>query len=238
MDFIVPLSAAHVYASRLTPQKGNTMKGHVYAVQNEDLVKIGRSFRPNQRVKAIQTQGGFISGNTFISEAFHLYPKVEIECHAKLSKHRVVGEWFRISFDDAVNCIKEVMKSIATHEAEEAAEAKIDGISELADSYFYQLELLNTMRAGMVSAEWPDEAIDFAFGLGLKHAKRIYDELFMSPCVTVVVDDRVWICYPQGFQEHDKDEYIASYDKKSIAEHIGCSEDNVPDWDEYSVLIE
>lgn len=214
------------------------MKGHVYALQNEDLVKIGKSFRPTQRVKAIQTKSRFISGNTFISEASHLYSKVELECHAKLSKHRVVGEWFRIDFDDAVSCIKEVMKAIATDEAEEAAEAKIDGISDLADSYFYQLELLNTIRTGMVSAEWPDKAIDFAFGLGLKHAKRIYDELFMSPCVTVIVDDRVWLCYPRGFQEHDKEEYIASYDKKAIAEDIGCSVDDVPEWDEYSVIIE
>ncbi|HDL6896997.1 MULTISPECIES: GIY-YIG nuclease family protein [Yersinia] len=214
------------------------MKGNVYAVQNEDLVKIGRSFRPSQRIKALQTQGGFISGNIFISEASYLYSKVELQCHAKLSKLRVVGEWFRIDFADAVKCINDVMAMIATDEAEKAEEAKIDGLSGLANAYFYQVEQLKVIRDGMISAEWTAEAIEFSFSLGLMYAKRIYDELFMSPCVTLIGDESIWLCYPNGFDEHDKDQYVASYDKKAIATDIGCSMDDVPDWDDYSVIIE
>lgn len=238
MDFIVPLLAAHVYASRLTPQKGNTMKGYVYAIQNGDIVKTGRSLHPEKRLKTIQTQGGFTTQTIFISRASSLYSKVEARCHEKLKSNRLFGEWFGVSFSDAVACIIKTMEEIATPESEEKEENRFKNIPDIVGNFYecaFQVELI---KAAMREASWTNEAIEFCLSLGVAKAKAIAEELLLSPSLTLIGVSTVWICYPNGFQVHDKLAYITSYEKLAIANDIGCSIDDVHEWDDYSVNIE
>lgn len=214
------------------------MKGKVYAIQNKGLVKIGRSFRPEARIKNIQTQGGFAASNIFISPEYHLYDKVEIRCHEKLAMCRVVGEWFSVSFDEAVNCIKETIVEICTPEAEEGKEQELSRLGDFCNEYFSQINKRKQIIRDMFLAEWTDEAIEFCLSLGIDAAHRISKELFLCPSVTLIGQDRIWICYPRGFDTHKKDEYIADYDKEFIAKDIGCEAEDVADWDTYSVNIE
>lgn len=214
------------------------MKGYVYAIQNENIVKIGKSFRPDQRLKTIQTQVGFIAQNIFISRASSLYSRVEIACHEKLKHCRVFGEWFDTSFEDAVSCINQTLEEIATAENEKKEESRLSNIPDMVSTffdYFYQAELI---KVAMREASWTDKAIEFCLGLGLTKAKKIADELLLSPSLTLVGADKIWVCYPCGFQEYDKLTYISSYDKSAIAKDVGCSIEDVHEWDDYSVNIE
>ncbi|QNC78768.1 GIY-YIG nuclease family protein [Klebsiella quasipneumoniae] len=214
------------------------MKGYVYAIQNGKIVKVGRSFRPEQRLKTIQTQGGFIAQNIFISRASSLYSRVEIACHEKLNRCRVFGEWFETSFDEAVFCINQTLEEIATTENEKKEESRLSNIPNIVSNFcesVYQTELI---KFAMREAEWTDESIQFCLSLGIAKAKKIAEELLLSPALTLIGTEKIWICYPNGFQVHDKLAYITSYDKLAIANDIGCSIDDVHEWDDYSVNIE
>lgn len=214
------------------------MKGYVYAIQNGNIVKIGRSLRPEQRLKTIQTQGGFTTQTIFISKASSLYSKVEARCHEKLKRNRVFGEWFNLSFSDAVECIKQTIEEIATPENEKKEENRFTNITEIVGNFYECAFQVEIVKKAMRAACWTDEAIEFCLSLGIAKAKKIAEELLLSPSLTLIGIDRVWICYPHGFQEHDRVRYISSYDKSAIADDVGCSIDDVHEWDDYSVNIE
>lgn len=159
-------------------------------------------------------------------------------CHKVLANYRVCGEWFRVSYSEAIQCILRTMTEVASDELEREEAARLNGFSDFCVSYFKEVRKLEEIKLGMLKAEWTYEAINFCFELGYEYFSRIYDELFMSPAVTLIGTDKIWICYPEGFECHDKEEYILKYDKNAIAKDIGCSVDDVPEWDDYSVIIE
>ena len=79
---------------RLMRESGK--KAQVYFIGNTDyeLVKIGFSSEPEKRVKQLQT------GCPFPITILHTEvgtPKNESELHRRFSKHRVNGEWFKLS---------------------------------------------------------------------------------------------------------------------------------------------
>jgi len=84
--------------------------GHVYAVVSTcgELVKIGRSKTPEQRMKTITTYSGKL-GDRFFSPKLKNCVFVESAIHKIFEKERVYGEWFRINLSDAVRCIEEYL---------------------------------------------------------------------------------------------------------------------------------
>ncbi|RLB86486.1 MAG: hypothetical protein DRH26_17210, partial [Deltaproteobacteria bacterium] len=76
--------------------------GHIYIVERPDSqVKIGCSITPEQRVRTIETQGGFALTNIFISEKILCYQTAENEIHKILFRDRKIGEWFVTPFEEA-----------------------------------------------------------------------------------------------------------------------------------------
>lgn len=89
---------------------------HVYVVERgENDVKIGVSTHPEQRIRTIETQGGFEAKRHFIGESVSNGYRVESLVHFKLAEHRKIGEWFCVSFQDAVSVVRSSIGKIGEY---------------------------------------------------------------------------------------------------------------------------
>ena len=87
-------------------------KGYVYILEwANNLVKIGRSKNPYNRINTLRTQSPIELKQTYISEEILNYEEVEIKLHKFFSKGRKHGEYFTITFDKAVKKLKEISKT-------------------------------------------------------------------------------------------------------------------------------
>lgn len=79
------------------------MSMQVYVIERPDgLVKIGKSRNPSKRINTLETQGGFRSSRVWMSFPGVFDARTETRAHRALDISRTVGEWFSVSFDDAV----------------------------------------------------------------------------------------------------------------------------------------
>lgn len=74
------------------------------------MVKIGRSKKPEMRLKSMQDNGRLKFSETFVSNLIPDYAKAETSIHKLFSEKRRTGEWFDITFDEAVSQVKELAK--------------------------------------------------------------------------------------------------------------------------------
>lgn len=82
-------------------------QGYVYFIQDDDLIKIGYSASPNQRLRTLQASH---SQTLSLVAFFPALPEQESELHRRFQALRVAGEWFR--FEDPVKTfIEEEEKS-------------------------------------------------------------------------------------------------------------------------------
>jgi transcriptional regulator with XRE-family HTH domain len=90
---------------------------HVYIVQRPDgLIKIGFSTDPTKRLRSLETQGGFDAASAWVSVPVENAKAVEAKAHEKLAEHRVIGEWFKADFDDAIQTVVDVLSGKFTDE--------------------------------------------------------------------------------------------------------------------------
>ena len=81
--------------------------GVVYVLLLRDKVKIGATNSPKKRIMQVESQIGERVEDIFVTRAIEDYLDLEKQCHRSLSKYRGLGEWFYMSFDDAVLVVKE-----------------------------------------------------------------------------------------------------------------------------------
>ena len=80
---------------------------HVYIIENEiGLVKIGFASHPSKRFKAIESASGLRIIKQYVSFPSVQSTDLEHQLHQQFAKHRKAGEWFAMSFDDAVIALK------------------------------------------------------------------------------------------------------------------------------------
>ena len=75
---------------------------HIYVIERDGHVKIGRSVNPTQRIRTLETQGGFSVSRAWISLPTDFCVNAELRIHQALVNHRHIGEWFKVDFDIAV----------------------------------------------------------------------------------------------------------------------------------------
>ena len=78
---------------------------HVYVIEAPHGCKIGVSVKPSDRLRTLETQGGFAASRFWVSVPTELALKVEKSSHAYLADHRTHGEWFSVDFETAVNTV-------------------------------------------------------------------------------------------------------------------------------------
>lgn len=82
-------------------------QGHLYIIQSEEgPVKIGISIKPKERIAALESTSGRRIVRTFISPKMECFEMLEDQLHSHFSEHRTVGEWFHISFKEAVRAAR------------------------------------------------------------------------------------------------------------------------------------
>lgn len=82
-------------------------QGFVYILEDKknNLVKIGMSKNPKQRIRNIESTSGRSFSKVFISDFIYDYKRVEVLAHEELSDHRRIGEWFCCSYDEALSVV-------------------------------------------------------------------------------------------------------------------------------------
>lgn len=80
--------------------KSPSAKGYVYVLEKPNgMIKIGRATNPTQRIKDLQSQGGFFKKRSYVTEQVFNHGKIEIAVHLYFKKSRYIGEWFKIPFE-------------------------------------------------------------------------------------------------------------------------------------------
>ena len=79
---------------------------NVYVVEKENgLVKIGVSENVKSRIATLSMQGGFKVKNLYATEKCSNHYNLERIIHANLRDKRRIGEWFEMSFEEAVSTV-------------------------------------------------------------------------------------------------------------------------------------
>jgi len=90
----------------------------VYVIENErGLIKVGVSQNVENRIKVLSKQGGFLIQNLFTTDPCSNAYEIERHVHKKLDESCVNGEWFSVSFDEAVDIVQRSFESRAQFEA-------------------------------------------------------------------------------------------------------------------------
>lgn len=88
-----------------------TREGCVYVAKITDgMVKIGRSKDPERRLIYMQNQGRLKFSETFVSAVVPDCIEMETHIHRLLSEKKRTGEWFDITFDEAVSIVTKLAK--------------------------------------------------------------------------------------------------------------------------------
>lgn len=82
-------------------------KGYVYVVDYGVAVKVGRSTRPQWRVKELPKYEGMASVRVFIGPALEYHEAAEKLMHNALHERRIRGEYFDVPFEEAVRTYNE-----------------------------------------------------------------------------------------------------------------------------------
>jgi hypothetical protein len=106
----VPFTTSDLIAEE--PQNTNGMK-RVYVLESfNGLVKIGVSAEFERRKRTLETQSGFNMKTHFHTDWVSNYSQIEKASHEFFKTRHVLGEWFNISFDEAVEFVKRVHAEI------------------------------------------------------------------------------------------------------------------------------
>lgn len=83
----------------------------IYVVENEHgAVKIGVSQNVSGRIKVLSKQGGFKPINVYHTKMCSNGYEIENKIHKRLEAYRIDGEWFKLSFNDAVKVVTDIFE--------------------------------------------------------------------------------------------------------------------------------
>ena len=96
-------------------------KGHVYIIEADGLVKIGKTKNLKQRINALRGQSGRELKGVCHTVPCNNYCNIETMMHKIFKEHRVLGEWFRVPFEKASEVLAKQELDLS-----DVAENKID----------------------------------------------------------------------------------------------------------------
>lgn len=87
---------------------------HVYVLENSDGdIKIGVSKSIDVRKRTIENQTGKMIINVFTTDLCSNSYSIERELHKHYQSKKIYGEWFHVSYQEAVDLIKEIFNKRA-----------------------------------------------------------------------------------------------------------------------------
>lgn len=94
--------------SRDTPNSCNQDLGTVYVIKSGDLIKIGITQSPRERLRTIETGTGRKLDVIYLSKQCRNYRDVEKSAHVLFSNQRLLGEWFEADFRHIIYYFHEI----------------------------------------------------------------------------------------------------------------------------------
>jgi len=92
--------------------KNNNTEGYVYVMYTDSRVKLGMSKTPNNRVKSIAKSMGSLNYKSYIGDKVSNARRLEYLMHEHFKADRLIGEWFNIPFDCAINTLNELQSGL------------------------------------------------------------------------------------------------------------------------------
>lgn len=87
-------------------EEGVFTNGYVYVLLTDNnIVKIGKTRKPYDRIKYIETVSGHNIVDWYISDMCGNYSELELEMHSMFNQFRIKGEWFRCDFNKVVKSL-------------------------------------------------------------------------------------------------------------------------------------
>ena len=111
-----------------------TRIGYLYAIEGSEGVKIGCSIHPEKRVKQLMSISGS-SGRTYISRKVVDMFSYEKSLHNNFAEQRLVGEWFNIDFQVAVNAVTAICSSTTDDHVHNAEVKERADYARLSQAY-------------------------------------------------------------------------------------------------------
>lgn len=122
--------------------------GYVYVVEDKEkgIVKIGRSANPRQRIRNIK-RAACAQGREYVSRGVLDASGFENKAHKALAEHHIANEWFKVSFQEAVKIVQQLMPKEVTEEQINSLEAKEKERQERAFKFVKDAVFPNLPRA-------------------------------------------------------------------------------------------
>lgn len=76
-------------------------KGHVYIIETDNGIKIGRTINIESRINTLRTQSGRKFKRVCFTSQCRNYGDIETAMHRLFKESRVIGEWFNVPFVQA-----------------------------------------------------------------------------------------------------------------------------------------
>lgn len=103
----------------------------IYIIENENgMIKIGISQEVENRINVLANQGGFKVVNIYSTKPCSNSYELKHYIHEQLNSYRIRGEWFRISFGDAVKQVSKIYAEMAHFEIKKQRCLTPDDISK------------------------------------------------------------------------------------------------------------
>lgn len=107
--------------------------GHIYCLDCGDFVKVGKSEKPNERIKSLRSKYKTPDGDSWVSEDFQSFDDAENIAHEILKKFRIRGhKTTEIFTADLQSCISASMEAIHRSEGQEIV-GNVCGMDVLCD---------------------------------------------------------------------------------------------------------
>jgi len=101
-----------------------------------EYCKIGISYKNQNRKKEIQTGNPILISNEYYSDLISNPTDVENLIHKKLKKYQSNGEWFKISFEIAVDTVKKFIKKYGDFNLIKDEQPTREEIKKIVESFF------------------------------------------------------------------------------------------------------
>lgn len=107
--------------------------GYVYAIDCGDKIKIGCSAQPEERIRTLAKTLGLADPRSHISKKCFEHYCFERKVHDSIGGKSQSGEFFNISFSNAVNIIDEIVIEVTARELDFISESKSNRDSTIKD---------------------------------------------------------------------------------------------------------
>lgn len=160
----------------------------VYVILNEETkrVKIGIAYCVKIRFSSLVSASGCKLRLMYYTERIIDACDIEKKAHEKFNEDRYIGEWFNIEWEDAVNCIKNLLANYTNRDSE-----KVDSIIEHEYEAIEQPQIICKKKKETWYGK-DERVLDISLGKFKRVDKDVYQNK-QGQLFKIVYRDKQWL---------------------------------------------